>query len=161
MTMYFVILALLFLLVGGGLKMAGGNAADIRAPYPKGEGSVVEITLGPADVATGKTDHLVDQWQAPFAFRVQYVHFTAELCTLDTGISVHIFDDSATPLVIVNDDELEAIVAGATDLQKLAVVSLTQVFNAGALITLSITTDGGGSEVLTNGKIRMGVVPVY
>jgi hypothetical protein len=137
--------------------MAGGNANDLRAPYPKGEDGWVCIPLGPVSAGNGETGATKFATTVPFGFYPRKAYFSAQVVTSDPTITIQ--DDTGTPQVIVSAVTLTAIVDESSAVQDLTIteaVKATQI-NAGAELHVLITTDAG--DVVTLGQVLLWVKP--
>lgn len=140
--------------------MAGGTASDIRAPYPKGEDSLVCIEVGAFTIEASKSaDYVVDKQTIMFAFKPKKAELTATNIDVTNGVTLNIEDDSATPQVIVSDEAITAITAGAGKLQALTIDDDTMTINAGAVLVTSYGS--GASDAGLDVKVRLWVEPVF
>lgn len=140
--------------------MAGGTAADIRAPWPKGENGWFLIEFGPVDIPNSakSADELFDSFVTPFAFRAMECRITAlDITDATPSLTVNIEDDSSSPKVLVADHLIAAITQGNGSSQKLT-VDKTKTINAGAIVTASYKS--ASSDTTTGLKIRLWVKPI-
>lgn len=139
--------------------MAGGDANDLRAPWPKGDDGVMVLEFGPVNIEASKaSDHIFDTMTAPFAFRVIKGEVSSQTLTENTGITINLQDDSSTPQELVSDAGLSAIVAGAGGVTAVT-VSKTITINAGALLYASYKSGSTDTSVQT--KLRLWIKPVH
>lgn len=139
--------------------MAGGNANDIRQPWPVGKDGLFPIYSKTFDMSQSHaSDYVVDQQKAPFAFTVEEADFCADAVTEAAGITVNVEDDTSTPKVVVADAGVAAITAGASARTALT-VDKSKVIYAGALINFSYKSGSGDSG--TNCQIRLWVKPYF
>jgi len=139
--------------------MAGGNASDLRAPWPHGSNNYV-IKLGPCALIASKTkDFIVEKFQLPFAVKVKKAYVTAQEVAITNAITLNIVDDSSTPVEIVTDHALAAVTAGAGSYVAMTVASPNTVLNAGALIEFSYGS--GVGDTGTDVAVILLCEPVY
>lgn len=136
--------------------MAGGNANDIRQPWPNGLFPFHSKTFDMSQ--SHATDYIVDEQEVPFAFTVEKAEFCADAVTEAAGITVNVQDDTGTPKEAITNAGIAAITAGASARQALT-VDKSKVFYAGALLQFSYITGAGDSG--TNCQIRLWVKPYF
>lgn len=140
--------------------MAGGTAADIRTPWPKGDKGWFLIEFGPVDIpdSAKSADELFDSFVTPFAFTAEECRVTAlDITDANTTLSINIEDDSDTPQVLVADAGIAPITQGNGSYEKLTVVKNLTI-NAGAIVTCSYKS--AASDTTTGLKVRLWVKPV-
>lgn len=141
--------------------MPGGDANDIRTPYPKGADSVVLLQSKTFSVAAG-VDGRVDEFTLPFACKCIKAELTAdEITDTDGDATVTVEDDTSG----TSKKWVSASTFGATHAMNASVArSLTVVpnitFNAGALVRIGVVTTDAG-DLITNGCVRLWVQPVF
>ncbi len=140
--------------------MAGGNAADFRAPYPKGEDSVVILSFGPFDIPdAAQTDEIIEEMTVPFGFKAVKAEISGLLLTDSTpSTTINLQDDTGTPQVLIADASVTAFAIGAGAVQDITIVK-TITINAGAILRFTYTS--ASSDVATGLKLRIWVVPVH
>lgn len=140
--------------------MAGGSVQDLRAPYPKGEDSTVQLVI-PCTIQASKTkDYVVCQWTAPFAFKAVSGYYTAQDFTETNAITLNIQDDSGTPNELLTDFPVPGSQTGGAGFQIDLTSSLdksTQI-NAGAIVEFSYGSGAGDTSV--DGVFVLNVKPV-
>jgi len=151
------------LIMAGMLWMAGGVAADIRAPYPKGEDALIPIKFGPFTMtASTAPDEIVEKFELPFACKPVKARLTAQTITqADTDkVTVNLQDDAGTE--IVKDAVATAVVAGAGSWEALTLASgaANTQFNAGALLEMSYGASNAG-DVGLDVTLVLYVRPVF
>ena len=139
--------------------MAGGTAADLRTPFPKGASSLVFFQI-PMDLVATDTDHAVmSNFVVPFAFTVE----TATLSAYDvisTGtVTCDLQDDTGTPKVAFSGVTIAAITAGAGMSVDLSPDN-SVVFYAGAVMSAIIDTTNA-ADAVAGGCMYLGLKPVY
>lgn len=139
--------------------MAGGSASDIRAPYPKGEDSLVCLTFGPFDVPdAAQTDEIVEKLTIPFGFKAVRAEVTAlAVVAGGTTFTVNLQDDTGTPQVLIADAAVADVSLGAGSAESLTVVKTITV-NAGAVLSFTYTSVSGDTAIGV--KLRVWVKPI-
>lgn len=133
--------------------MAGGSLNDIRMPH-----DAFWIVSNSFDIAASKANFVVDQQLVPVGFKCIYAEFCAQVMAVTNAITVAVGDDTGTPKLIVNDDAVVAIVAGASAREALVFSKTVEIYG-GAL--LSFWYDSGASDTATNARIRLLCVPIH
>ena len=139
--------------------MAGGNASDIRTPWPKGELGWYLIEFGPVDIpdSAKSADEHFDQFQTHFAFHAMECRATSLNVSETNAITINIEDDSGTAKVIVADAAITAYTQGDGHNEKLTVVKSVKIL-AGAIVKCSYKS--GASDTTLGLKIRLWVKPI-
>ena len=139
--------------------MAGGDANDTRAPWPKGEDGLHLLEFGPVNVEASKAaDHVFDTMTAQFKFKAVKAEFQTQTLTENNGITFNLEDDTGTAKVLINDAGVAAVVAGAGGVQALTVDTTVEI-NAGALLKASYKS--GATDTSVQSKIRLCVKPTH
>lgn len=141
--------------------MAGGVAADIRTPYPKGRDGLVLIQSAPVDVQASKTGHVFDQIELQFACQVVKAETVSSVMAISNGITFIVQDDTGTPKKMVNAGAAAAITDGSSARTAFLAATLNKgtTINAGALLEFQYTS--GASDTSTNTIVRLWVKPVF
>lgn len=140
--------------------MAGGNAADLRSHYPKGEDGLVCFDFAFNVLASKTKDWIADRMLVPFAFKAVKADFTAEEVAITNAMTLNVQDDTGTPQELLTDVAVTAITAGGGGrIDMTASLDKDITINAGALLDVSYGT--GASDTVTNGHFRLYVKPVY
>jgi hypothetical protein len=148
--------------------MAGGEASDIRAPYPDGP---FLLTFGPHDVPDpggAAADKIMEQIYAPFKFRPVRAEVSAHLVTdADSSFKISLFDDTATAQYILGTNTTTGLVVTAT--ARGAGLCMQQdggdstfddtiTINAGAKLSFEYTA--GNGDVVEGLVLRLWVKPM-
>jgi len=134
--------------------MAGGDANDLRAPWPKGEQGWLLLQLGPFDIQNNDSAESRFEMTVPFGFKPKKAYHTSRIVTSTPVVTIQ--DDSGTPKKIVDSAALAAVADEATTEEELTVGSVE--INAGAKI--SVLSTAGASEDTTQSMINLWVEPV-
>lgn len=138
--------------------MAGGTAADIRTPWPKGEEGLVLLQSNPVTVQASKTGHQWDQMLVPFAFKPVRAEICAESITdADASCAFTVQDDTGTPKKVIDAAATTAMADGSSVRAALTVDKTVTIF-AGALLDFLYTSTGSDASV--NLVIRIWVKPI-
>lgn len=141
--------------------MAGGVEADIRTPWPKGEGSILLLNIPfyvPALVG-GDDEHIVAMFTAPFSFKVKKAELSA-LDIIEAGtIQMSMVDDTGTPKEIFDNTDIAAITRGEATLQDLGADPTVVIF-AGAIVKIIVDTTAD-TDTIINGMVNLWLEPVY
>lgn len=142
--------------------MAGGNANDLRTPYPHGGPSASGLVFMqiPMDLVATDTDHAVmSQFVVNFAFTVELATLSA-YDVISTGVvTCDLEDDTGTPKVAFSGVVIAAITAGAgmsVDLSP----NNTVEFYAGAIMSCIIDTTNA-ADAVAGGCMYLGLKPLY
>lgn len=140
--------------------MAGGNAADFRTPYPKGEKSAIILPFAFNALASKTKDWITAQILVPFAFKAVRAQLTAEAIAITNAMTLNLQDDTGTPQELLTDVSVTAITAGGGGrIDFTSSLDKDITINAGALLDLSYGT--GASDTVTNGLFLLEVEPVF
>ena len=130
--------------------MAGGDANNLRRPYPNGADSIAIIQSGPLvqAAAAALTAYRWCELTVPFKCRVVHAERTAGLVTdADADGVLTVFDDSGTPKVVVPSQAITALAAGVATAKTLT-IDPSLVLNAGALLRFEATTGDAGDQIV-------------
>lgn len=140
--------------------MAGGTAADIRAPWPQGEDGLY-LYQAPCTIVASKTkDFVTHVWRVHFAFFAVKCFYTAQDIIESNAITLNIQDDTGTPVELLTDFNLAAITGGAggaAGSQDLS-ISTTKRIEAGALLEFSYGS--GATDSTVDGVFQLYVRPI-
>ena len=137
---------------------AGGNANDLRSPYPNNEYC---IEFGPFDVKGNQdTSVTVQSKLVPFACKPVRCDWSAEFVEITSGaLTVNIEDDTATAKSIVTDQTLVATASGAAIAAALTLKKSETIY-AGAQLKCSYVAENV-SNTAKGVSIRLWVEPVH
>lgn len=138
--------------------MAGGVAADLRSPWPKGSDGIILLQSNSTDFIASQTNKVFDVLTVPFACKPIYAETVSQAMAITNGITLSVIDDTGTPKEMITDAAAAAITAGASAITALAVVK-SVIFYAGAL--MKFTYISGASDTSVNTIVRLWVKPLY
>ena len=127
--------------------MAGGNASDVRQPWPMGEDSVLVFPVAFGAVTEGAAKVTLATFTLPFAAYCEKAEMSLASVTDTDGDSLVIVEDdtAVTTKKWVSAGDLGT--TSATPVTKDLAVDKSVLINAGAVITVSVTGGDAGDAV--------------
>ncbi len=120
--------------------MPNANAITAKPPPLSG---IITINLPPVDVQASQTDYVWCAVTIPYGFTLVAARWAAEaMVTAGTGVTFDIVTDDGTPQVLVADQLLTAITAGALAATVLCTIDDSGPVLPGTTIFARYTSDG-------------------
>jgi hypothetical protein len=152
-----LLIVAVFFLFGRGL-FAGD--AKVNAPWPKGPDGRLVHKFGAFEIAASKAaDFIVEQWKLPYAIRIKKAWVTSQDIAVTNGITLNLQDDESTPNVVISDEAVAAITAGAGQCVALTVDIPNTILKHGAILSLSYAS--GASDDGIDVCVYIEYEPVY
>lgn len=141
--------------------MGAGDANVHRMPYPFGEDAVLLLMSGQVNIEASKTNHVWDYMTIPFEFRPDRVEIASQTVAITNAITIDVADEESTPQVMVNDEALAAITAGAGAGSDIVVATIDDYgpFLADGALLFRYTS--GVSDTSVGTRARLWVTPTY
>jgi hypothetical protein len=134
-----------------------GNANLIDRPYPNGPEILVWQT-GNVAIEASKTDHVWDVTYVQYAFYPTKVEICSQTVAITNAITIDLADNEGTPNVIMNNEALAAVTAGASTAPIQATIDDRGLVLQGAVLIARYTS--GASDTSVGTRMRLWGCPL-
>lgn len=132
---------------------------DLKSAWPQGDGIII-VNSGQVNIEASKTNHVWDVMVIPFSFVVKRVEIISQTVTIGNSITIDVADDASTPNVIVNDEALAAITAGAATAASIINAAIDDTDDIIASDALIFRYTSNGSDTSVGTRVRLWIRPV-
>ena len=135
-----------------------GNADRLDRPFPHGKHILVWQT-GQVNIEASKTDHVWDVSYVQYAFRPTHFEICSQTVAITNAITIDIADNEGTPNVIVDNEALAAVTAGASTAPIQGTIDDRGLVLYGAVLIARYTS--GASDTSVGTRVRLWGIPEY